>query len=692
MAVDKPINIKAANIASPSPIVSFDGGLDERGDYNIAPNCFSYGRNIMVNSSGNATKRLVKKKWLPDSVGFNGEAGKVYLNKQIYYFIADDGKVKWTQENKTEWYNCGGSNDITTTNNLVTTFLRVGNWLMCMNGTDTLRYIDLDTMAFDMVKFTSVVDPVNTLTVARTGLTSGGVNVYYAITYNSDGGGETKLSNILNVPINKSRSTWKNDGTEYVTLTFNDTPPAGAKTRNLYISVALQGATPVAGDMFLLQANIPISSTTAVDNGSSPITLSPAPTINTTAGGKFSSGLMADNTPVLYGSPDEPHTIVFPTIIEGGGISFGGDAQSLRLLEGTNYYPTSVVGFRNNQNIPTLLTLFSGTDGVSKQQTISQKTLSYGNNILTYWGADDLNSGASAVYAPHGVVGYLNQLLFPSSEGITSIKTEADLQNVLSPSIISEPVGKTYKTIKSADFSKIVADAWDGLILFAVPSRGYSYNNQIIVYDLTNRQKPKWYIWDIPVDWLGVVSPPDRDSFVYIRQNNHFFKLVEGYVAEDEDHNGIATPFPMTLESAFIPFNQQRNSFFSMSQVVCSVAEFIGEYSVKVSYYNQKNKLKSKTKTFKHGTSARNLMAGWSNPRLLYRSWGNRVIGWGTPIPTSNSANANQKTRKRHKIRTPNPLINEYKITITTNLSNTSLDVLGIAPEGVNIGVIADMI
>src|SRR5690606_36735575 len=118
------------------------------------------------------------------------------------------------------------------------------------------------------------------------------------------------------------------------------------------------------------------------------------------------------------------------------------------------------------------------------------------------------NAGASAVYASNGTVAYLNQLLFPSSEGITSIKTEADLQNVLSPSIVSEAVSKTYKTIKTADFNRIVATGWDNLIFFAIPSRGFNYNNQILVYDLNNKQKPKWYIWDIEADWLGTISPP----------------------------------------------------------------------------------------------------------------------------------------------------------------------------------------
>lgn len=690
MAVDNPVKVKGATITSPSPIISFDAGLDERGDYNIAPNAFYYGRNMLVNSSGNATKRLVKRKWLPDAEGYNGEVYTVYYDNQIYYFIADDGEVRYCQENSTSWTACGGSNSITTTPGVITTFLRVGNWLLCMNGTDTLRYIDLSN--FEMTQFTSVVNPVNTLTYARTGLSNGGITVYYAITYNSDGGGETGISNILSAKVNKSRGSWKNDGTEYLTITFNDTPPIGATSRNLYIAVSLQGSTPVVGDLFLLKANIPTTDTTVTDDGQIPITLFGAPSSNTTAGVKAKNGIMADNVPVLYGNPDEPYTLYFPVVIEAGGVSFGGDAQSLRLLDGTNYYPTSVVGFRNNQNIPTLLTLFSGTDGVSKQQTVSQKTLSYGNNILTYWGADDLNSGASAVYSSNGTVTYLNQLLFPSSEGITSIKTEAELQNVLSPNIVSEAIGKTYKTIKTVAFEKIVSTAWNNLIFFAVPTRGFNYNNQIIVYDLSNTKKPKWYIWDINADWISTVSPPDRSSFVYIREGKYFYKFIEGYVAEDDDENGQSAPFAMEIESALLPFNQQKNSFFAMNQCVFYVAEFVGTINITVSYYNQKGRLKSKTKTFTHGSPTRNLLGGWSNPRNLWRSWNNRVINWSTPIPSASEISSSFKIKRRFRIRTPNPVINEYKISITTNLANTSFDLIGVAPEGVSIGVVGDVV
>lgn len=697
MAITKPVPVKAATIVS-SDLVAFDAGLDERGDYNIAPDAISYGRNGMINSSGNFTKRLSRKKWLPSTVGFNGEVSTVYINGQIYYFVADDGVVKYTQENATEWTVCGGDNAVTTTPGLMTTFLRTNQWLLVMNGVDELRYIDLSN--FEMTQFTFVPDPTNAITAVATGITaSGPFNVYYAYTYNSDGGGETAISPILTQAVSLSRSIWAADGSQFLTLTFNDTPPPDATSRNLYAAIALQGVTPVASDLAMLQSNIPVSQATLVDNGSLQFNLAfnTAPDTNSTAGIKAATGIMAENVPVLYGDPDNPYNIYFG-ILTDTGVSFAqssstnNSAQVVALLKGTNYYPTSVVAFRNNQNVPNILVLFSGTEGVSKQQTISQKTLTYGNSQVNYWGADDLNTGASAVYSPYGVVNYLSQLIFPAANGITSIKTDPDLQNVLSPSIISEEISVTYATIKNADFSKIVGGAWNNLIAFAVPSQGYDYNNQMLIYDLTNTDKPKWYIWDIKVDWIGTISPPNAASFMYIRQGTDFFKLVQSYVAEDDNADGSSTPYPVTMQSNLKAFSTGKNVYMAVNQAVVYIANFIGTIDIQISYVNNKGRLKTKTKTFTNGNGARNLLGGWGNPRLLWQSFNNRMIGWSTPMPSSGEDNDALKITQRCRIKLPNPVVNEVKVQVSSNLDNTSFDVVNGNFEGVVIGVIGDIV
>lgn len=693
MAVTDPVKVKPATITS-SDIVSFAGGLDERGDYNISPDSFSRGVNGRVNSSGNFTKRLSKKKWLPNSVGFNSEVETVYYDGQIYYFIADDGKMKYCQDGATEWIDCPGDNVINTDPGVISTFMRANDWLLVMNGKDELPYVKLSDLTVN--HFTYVADPTALISCTASGITlSGPFTVWYGFTYTSDGGGETALSPIKAQSVSKSRSTWKEDGTEYVTLAFNDTPPADATGRNLYAAIALQGTVPVPSDLAMLKTNIPLGTTSFVDNGSVPfdISFNPAPDTNSTRGIKATSGEMVDKIPVLYGDPDNPYDIYFGALTDEG-VSFGANngGQRLPLLKGTNYYPTSVVGFRNNQNVPNLFALFTGTEGVSKQQIISQKSLTYGNSTITYWGADELNAGASAVYSKYGVIVYLGELMFPSSEGITSLKTEQDLQNVLSPSIVSDAIAQTYSTIKNANFDKIVVAAWNNLVCFTIPSRGFNYNNQIAVRDMTNKQRPKWAIWDLAVDWIGTVSPPNRASFLYIRQGNEFYKLVESFVAEDENSDGTFSAYPVEVESSLKAFSQGRNVFMAVTQAVVYLAGFIGTVQIEVSYVNAKGRVKRKVKTFTNGAQAQNISGGWGNPRLLYRSANNRVLGWSAPMPMLGEADNALKITKRCRIKLPNPVVNEVKIKASSNLPNTSFDVVNGNFEGVTIGVVGDIV
>lgn len=695
MAVDRPLQVKQPNITS-QDVVSFSLGLDERGIHNIPMNAYSYGRNVWVNNANNITKRLSKRPWLPDTTAYNGEIKPIYYAGQVYYFVADNGKVKYCQDNATSWTDCGGTNSITTTAGVITTFMRTNDILLCMNGVDNLRYIDLATK--NMTTFTAVADATSTLTATATGITTtGAFKCYYAITYNSNGGGTTAINpaKILIQAVSKSRSTWKSDGTEYLTVAFNDTPPANATARCLWGAVSIASTTPQASDMVLLGKNIPLATTSFSDNGTVPfdITAGLGPEVNTTAGVKASAGTMAGNTPVLYANPDSPYDIYFAGKTDTG-ISFspGDGAQTLPLNKGTDYYPTSVVGFRNNQNIPSLFSISSSVDGIAKQDVLTQKTITYGNEALQYWSSEPLNTGAGAVYAKYAVVNFLGKLIFPGANGINAIDTKAQIQNMLSTSIVSNQIADTYATIKNANFDKIVGTAWNNYILFTAPTQRYNYNNQVLVYDLTNMDAPKWAVWDIVCDWIGTISPPNQASFLYAREGGKIYKLVDSYTAQDEDAAGAARPFPIDIRGSLIPFSSGRNNYVAAVQGVFYVANFIGSITCEVSYINQKGRVKTKSKTFTNGAVTRNSAAGWGNPRLLFNSWNNRILGWSSPMPSSGEDNGSLKITKRLRVKLPNPVVNEVKFRVYTNLENSTFDLVSFSIEKVDVGVIGDIV
>lgn len=690
MAVEKPEKIKDVTINSLGPN-SFDAGVDERGAWNAAANAITVGRNVMINSAGNIAKRYVKKRWLPDTVGFNGELRPVYYGGQVYYFVADDGKVKYIQSGDTSWTTCGGDNAVTTTEGLMTTFLRQNDCLLVLNGVDRLRYIDLSTM--EMVQFSHINDPTNAPTYTATGITnSGSYKVYYGITFNGPGGGETAMSPILTATVSKDRSTWDSDGSEYVTIARNNSVPTGAVSWNLYAAVAIEGTSPAATDLVMLKSSIPNATTSLADNGSLPFDLygGRGSDDNSTEGIIAKQGKDEAGTAILYGDPNNPYTLYFSgTSSEGVAFGVKDGAQRLELNKGTDYYPTAVVGFRNNQGLPNILALFNSTQGISKQQIISQKTITYSDGVINYWGADELNTGASSTASPYGVINYLGKLMFVSSEGIVAIDTQANVQNVLSSGLITRNVDKTFKSIMSSQYSKIVVAAANSKVYFAVPSRGYTYNNQIMVYDLENPDKPRWYVWDIKADWIGTVSPQNSNAFVYVRDGNKFYRLEEGFVSNDDDAASLAKPFAMVATGSLLSATQSRNSFFAISQVVFYMVDWVGDIDIEVGWYDEVGEPQSESRTFSSGSYALTTDAGWDNTIYFDDQDFTSQFGWDDILPIIGTAGA-QKKRKRLKIELPDVVTNEMWFTISSN-SSASWTCVMVAYEGVSIGIMADI-
>ena len=98
-----------------------------------------------------------------------------------------------------------------------------------------------------------------------------------------------------------------------------------------------------------------------VDNGALAIDIGRGnpPAVNSTDGPRCSYGIETNGRPVLFGDRDNPHNVWI-----GGDGDFALDFSSSNggfrsePSKGTNYYPASVIGFRNGQGIPSLTILF----------------------------------------------------------------------------------------------------------------------------------------------------------------------------------------------------------------------------------------------------------------------------------------------------------------------------------------------
>lgn len=689
MAVDKPLKVEKKNITS-TDIVSFNGGLDERGEANAEPNTFVYGRNVMVNLAGLLTHRFGLKKWLPDTVDDVYEVFPAAYDGHTYNIVADDDKIKYCETGDTAWTDCGGANSIVVPAGTITTFLRIQDKVLILNGVTRLAYVDLATM--DVVKFTAVTDPATQPSATATTLTlTGNPKIYYATNWNSTVG-QTAISPIRTYSVSKSRGTWKTDGTEYLTIDRVNTAPAGAVSWNLWIALAPAGASIQPSDMLLLQGGIDLASTTFVDNGTLPIDISrgTAPEDNSTDGMIAAYGVEDKGRPILYGDPDHPHNLY----IGGDGdnaldFSPTNGGYTVELNKGTNYYPQGVIGFRNGQGIPSMTVLFSNTTGLSKQTIIEQQTVTYGTQSFVVWTQTEQNYGAAGVSSPYAVINYLGKLIFPTTDGIVSMDTEASMQNVLSSKRISDKASRTIASIKNSALPLVVGTAWSNRVLMSVPSRGYNYNNEILVYDMTNDQKPTWYTLDVRAQWIGTISPQAESAFVYVCQDNHIFRLEQSYVALDENSDGTTSPFPVSARGALIGTNQAHNGYVSVVQVMFYLVDFIGEIEIGVTYRNEVGIMKTKSKFLSRGAYAKSSGGGWSSPPYVFKGGESTYLRWGE-FPAITDAELATKDTIREPL-VLNVLTSELQWFINTNLDNSSFILRSVSYEGINVGVRGDL-
>jgi hypothetical protein len=675
------------------PIVSFDAGLDQRGKFNIKSNAFAVGQNVRVDAQGLATFRLAQKRWLPDVVGTAYQVFPAIWDGSVYYFTADNGKIKFCMEGSTSWTNCGGDNTITTGTGIPNTFERFENKITITNGEDKLGYIDLTSPTFDVVHFAHVNNPASAPTAVLTVLTTGSYKVYYCIAYNSVVG-KTSSSPILTQSVNKIREQWSTAGTEFVTLTDPNTRPSGAVSWNVYLATAPAGGTIQLSDMLPIALGLDINTTTFVDNGSiTQITnAGTAPTSNTTDGPIAKHIVNLDGRPFIYGIKDDDYAVLIGGNT-GHALDFGEQNGGYKLVlnEGSNYYPKSIVGFRNGQGIPSVTVMFSNTEGLSKQSIVEQSTVSLGTFSAVVWTSTEQNYGAAGVASPYGTVNYRGLLTMFTTDGITAMDTSANAQNVLTVTRISDPVVDEISSIRGSLLGQVVGTAWSNQIIYSVPARGFVDNNLLLFYDVTRKGNECWYTSEISSQWVGTIAPQNDSGFVYISQDNHFFKLIPSYVAQDELADGTNQPFPSVVQSGVIGTNTAHDGFYAVVQVVFYLLDFVGTANLTITWRDyQTGKMKSKTRSVTNGAWSA-ASSGWGSSGYQFNDHvKTKVLRWGE-VDIINDTPSAQKADIRKRIQLNNVVTNELQGTVAIAADNSAYRANKISFEGQPLGISPDI-
>ncbi len=693
--ITKPVKVPQKEITSVD-VVNFAAGLSLDGAQNSPPNSFIKSKDVELTTRGYMIPRRRLSPFLPDTVGTSYQKFPVLWNNELYFFTADNGKIKWCQEGDAGWTDCSGgaTNAFVTLNGGYTKFIRVLDRVLILNGKngDKLAFVELASAGFPITKYALVTDPPSAPTGVLTSIAAGAQHIYYAITY-SGAIGETILSPIVDKTVNTPRDQWQAMATPgSIKVTRVGAAPTGARFWNLYIALAATAGTIQPTDMLQLAVKLDLATTEFVDDGTLSINLgSVPPTANSTDGPRVSHGIVEDGNPILFGDEDNQYNIW----IGGGGpnaldFSVSNGGYRAEPEKGTNFYPTTIVGFRNGQGVPSITILFSNTEGLSKQSVLQQQTISYGEQSFTVWGVTEQHYGAAGVAAPNSAINYNGKLLFLSTDGFSSMESQPTTPNVLNTKPISGPIDEYVRGIKNAAMLAVVGTGWNNKYMWLVPNAGFELPQQILILDTNNKGingDGAWYTLDIPADWIGTVSPQNDAAFVYISQGKRTFKLLVASSTFDTV-DGINRPFSTGATGPLLGMSgNAHNTWQADVQAMFYVLGLVGEMTIGVNYRNQNGKIKTKTKLIEGPSYVPSGAGGWGDARWSYKAG----PSWAKAPFIDNTVGAIQALDVRKAVRIDD-IHSEAQWFYSTGVGyNNYTGIRAISFEGINLGVRPDL-
>lgn len=691
----KPVPVPSKEITSVD-VPNMAGGLFLNGAQNGPNNAFVRSKDSELDLNGYAVPRRRRTPFLPKTVETTYQKFSVLWNNQIYYFTADANKVKFCKEGDATWTDCGGANTIVTNNGGFPKFIRVLDNVIGLNGKngDKLFYVDLSTTGFPVVKYSLITDPTTAATGALTNLTTGSFHIYYSYSY-TGAIGETLLAPILDKTINIVRDQWQTQTSPAsIKITRPGSPPAGARFWTLYVALAATAGTIQSSDMLQLAVKLDLNTVDFTDDGSLSINLgSVAPTANSTDGPRVSDGLVEDGNPILFQDEDNPYNIW----IGGGGpnamdFSVSNGGYRAEPEKGTNFYPSTIIGFRTGQGVPALTVLYSNTEGLSKQSVLQQQTINYGSQSFTVWGVTEQHYGAAGVAAPNSAINYNGKLLFLSTDSFMSMETQPSAINVLATKPIASPIDEYIRQIKNSAMPSVVGAGWNNKYMWLIPNAGFDTPQQILVLDTNNKGiegNGAWYTMDIPAQWIGVVSPQTDAAFVYISQGRDTYKLATSGLTYDVV-DGVAVPFSTSMTGTLVGMGGNAHNIWQADvQAMFYIMGLIGDITLGVTYRNQNGKLKTKSKLYHGPAYSPSISGGWGDTQTVY---GEMPImpGWGGLPQISANSGAVVGLDVRVPVRIDD-IMNEAQWFYSTGVGYSAYKMRSISYEGINLGVRPDL-
>jgi len=193
--------------------------------------------------------------------------------------------------------------------------------------------------------------------------------------------------------------------------------------------------------------------------------------------------------------------------------------------------------------------------------------------------------------------------------------------------------------------------------------------------------------FDIPAQWIGVVSPNNDQAFVYICQGTRSFKLLPGNATYDTV-SGVSVPFSTNATGPLVSMGGPAHNHWQADVLVMFyIMGLVGDITVGVTYRNLNGKLKTKTKTHHGPVFQPSGAGGWGDTGWSYES--GPSLSSEPVIDATSASLANAQD-----IRIPvqiDDLMNEAQWFYSTPTGFGNYKIRAVSFEGISLGVRPDL-
>lgn len=471
--------------------------------------------------------------------------------------ICKEGSVSYcyrSQDNGDTWAKVSPS--ITFTTGKYYQFLQYQSRLYIVNGSNKLTYYD----GTQLVRATLVSNPSSAPTGARTTLTAGSYNnsyVYVAV----NTVGKTLASPALSITTNKHREQWS--GTEKVTLTLTAVP--GATGYMVFwgetaTSERLIGTTTTTTFEDFGDAVLPVNNYVEV------------PLVNDTDGPIFKRMELSGNR--LWGLSSDNLVMWAGVGSYFGSFSpfYGGGYTEIE--KGSKNTPTDILHYRSGKGDP-ILTVLCGSpngDGVTYQVELSSTTI--GTTAITFPVVYQI-VGSTGSNCPQANVKVADDVMFPNTKGIYSLRNKEQLFNVLATTNMIQVIRDRWETLNNLYKNKVFAYFSDPYVYFTFPTTS-SENDTTIVYNKETRNWSSYWTLGFRAMFEFTDNTNSATTHVILVPNSgtRLVELSEDYVAND-----LGVPFYQVYVSQINKVSEDYTTKGKPRQAIVELGDFIGTCS-----------------------------------------------------------------------------------------------------------------